>query len=206
MKILYYSGWTATRLISKLVFRIQVIGHEHFPPGGGCIVATNHLSYFDPLLAGSWSPRQMYFLAKKELFRNRLFGEIIRRTNALPVSRGTIDREALKLCFRVLKDGYGLLVFPEGTRSLTGSLLEPKLGVGMMARRAGCPIVPGYIHGSNRLKDCFLGRTGMSVSFGEPITTEWIMAHPADREGYRSISQEVMNRIDLLKNAAETLK
>ena len=97
IKILYYTGWLLTRLITRLVFRIRVNGQENFPVKGGFILATNHVSYYDPLLAGSWTSRQVYFFAKQELFKNKLFGTMIRRSNALPVRRGTIDRHALDL-------------------------------------------------------------------------------------------------------------
>ena len=53
IKILYYIGWSIGRLIPKLIFRIKVSGWEHIPREGGCIIATNHLSYYDPLLVGS---------------------------------------------------------------------------------------------------------------------------------------------------------
>ncbi len=206
IKILYYAGWSLTRIISTLIFRIKTYGQEHFPETGGCIVATNHISYFDPLMVGSWAPRQMYFLAKRELFKNKIFGNVIHRTNALPISRGTVDREALRQSMEVIKDGFPLLVFPEGTRSKTGEFLEPKLGIGMMARRAECPIVPGYIQGSNRLKDCFWGRIRMMIVYGEPIPAEWVRAQPADKDGYMAIGREVMRRITALREEAQKVK
>ncbi|HKK21817.1 MAG TPA: lysophospholipid acyltransferase family protein [candidate division Zixibacteria bacterium] len=206
MKILYYTGWTLTRVISKLVFRIRVTGHEHFPTSGGFILATNHRSNFDPLLAGSWAPRQVYFFAKQELFRNKLFGWVITRTNALPVRRGTVDRHALELTAKVISDGFGLTIFPEGTRSKTEEFLEPKPGVGMMAIRSGCPIVPGYIHGSSKLKDCFLGRRKMSITYGEAIPAEWVTAQPPSKDGYMAVTQEVMRRIGALRDGVLGIK
>lgn len=201
MKILYYAGWSLTRLISKLVFRIKVTGQEHFPGTSGFILATNHISYYDPLLVGSWAPREVYFFAKQELFKNRIFGEIIRRTNALPVRRGTVDRQALEMSVDVITRGFGLTIFPEGTRSKKDGFLDPKPGIGVIATRAKCPIVPGYVHGSNKLSDCFWGRNHMSISFGEPFTAEWVASIPADREGYQQIAEAVMARIGELKAA-----
>ena len=202
MKILYYTGWTLWRIVSKLIFRIKVTGQENFPKEGGFLLATNHISYYDPLQAGSWAPRQMYFLAKKELFKNPVFGAIIHRTNALPVSRGQVDREALRLSFEVIKNGDGLLIFPEGTRSKTDDFLEPKLGIGMMAHRAHCPVIPGYIQGTNKLADSFWGRVRMRMDYGEPISAEWIASQPADKQGYAIIVNEIMSRIRLLRDRA----
>ena len=199
MKILYYCGWLVGRIGGKLVFRIRVSGREHIPVTGGFILASNHISYYDPLLLGSWSTRQMYFFAKAELFRNRLFGAIISRTNAIPVKRGTVDRQAVDRALEAIVGGYGLVMFPEGTRSRTGQFLDPKGGLGMLAIRAQCPIVPAYVHGADRLKDCFWGRDRLSISFGEPFGMEWVSKFHETKEGYESLSREVMGRISEIK-------
>ena len=201
MKILYYTGWTITRVISKLLFRVRVSGWEHIPETGGFILASNHISYYDPPMLGSWSTRQMYFFAKAELFRNRIFGFAISRTNAIPVKRGTIDRAAVDRALDAISRGYGLLVFPEGTRSKTGDFLDPKAGLGMLAIRAKCPIVPAYIHGADRLKACFWGRDRLSIKYGQPFGIEWLSRFPESKEGYESLSREVMGRISELKSS-----
>jgi len=199
-KILYYTGWTIGRIISKGIFRITVSGQEHIPGTGGFILATNHKSYFDPLFIGSWSPRQLYYFAKSELWKNKIFGAIISRTNALPVKRGAVDRTALDLSLNTIAHGNGLVIFPEGTRSLSDKFLEPKPGIGLIAARARCPIIPGYIHGTNALKECFLGRRQMSITFGPAISPLWIGSQPFDKEGYMTIARKVMGEIEKLKN------
>lgn len=200
VKILYYGGWTITRLVSKLIFRIRISGWEHVPRQRGFLLASNHISYYDPLLLGSWSPREMYFFAKRELFKNKIFGGIIRRTNALPVNRGAVDRESIRTAVATIQSGFGLVFFPEGTRSKTDDFLPAKPGLGMIAQRARCPIVPVYLHGSNRLKDCFRGRTRMSVTFGKPIPVAWLETLPKGKEGYRRVSEEAMRRIAAIKS------
>jgi 1-acyl-sn-glycerol-3-phosphate acyltransferase len=199
MKILYYSGWLFTRVVFGLFFRIKIRGQENIPREGGFILASNHLSYMDPPLVGTWVPRQVYFMAKQELFKNPLFGGIIRRTNALPLRRGSIDRVALDLCVETLKSGYALTVFPEGTRAKEGHFLKPKPGVGMIAVRAGCPIVPVYIDGSNRLLDCFLGRHRLRITYGQPLSAEWVTSFEATKESYVEIAETVMERLESLK-------
>ncbi|MCK4302549.1 MAG: 1-acyl-sn-glycerol-3-phosphate acyltransferase [candidate division Zixibacteria bacterium] len=206
MKLVYYSVWILIRFVSKLFFRIRVSGKEHFPRQGGFIVATNHISYFDPPLVGSWSPRELYYLAKAELFRLGPIGWLLRGVNALPVRRATIDRAAIEVCVETIRSGRGLLVFPEGTRSKSAHFLEPKAGIGMIASQAGCLIIPGYIKGSNRLGACFLGREDFSITFGEPLPAKWVSSIPADKDGYREIATTVMERIVALRDQVVSVK
>jgi 1-acyl-sn-glycerol-3-phosphate acyltransferase len=201
MKILYYAGWTVTRVLSKLLFRIRVSGQDHIPATGGFILATNHISWYDPPLVGSWATRQVYFFAKSELFKIPILGWAIRRTNALPVKRGTVDRKSIEVSVAVIKQGYGLTFFPEGTRSKSDHFLDPKPGLGLLAIRAACPIVPGYVHGANRLTDCFLGRNRLRVVFGEPFSPDWVAAFPDNKDGYIRLSAAVMERIGELKRS-----
>ncbi len=198
MKILYYLGWKLTRIISKFLFRVRVTGVENVPTSGGFILASNHTSYFDPPLVGCWIKRPLYFFAKKELFRNPLFGAILRRVNALPVKRGVIDRHALQLAVETIKKGNGLTVFPEGTRSRDGKLRSPKPGIGMIARHAECPIVPAFLSGSNTLWKCFVGKAKLTVTYGAPLPAEWVTSFPRDKEGYQNIARGIMEHIGKL--------
>jgi 1-acyl-sn-glycerol-3-phosphate acyltransferase len=206
MLILYNIGKGLCRLITRLIFRIRVRGRDHIPRQGGFILALNHVSYYDPPVGGSWSPRVVYFMAKAELFKNRLFAAVLRDVNALPVKRGTIDRDAVTRCLQVIESGYGLVVFPEGTRSKTGKLLEGKPGIGLLARKAGCAVVPGHLHGFDRLKECFTGQVRMSVIYGKPIPAAWISSQIDDKEGYREITRRIMEEIATLREAVTGLK
>lgn len=200
MKILYYSGWTLTRIISKLFFRIKIYGKENIPTKGGFILASNHISFYDPPLVGSWIGRQVYFLAKQELFRNKIFGGIISRTNALPLRRGAIDRGVIEKAVDVISNNFGMTIFPEGTRSLSDDFLPPKAGVGMLAIQAKCPVIPVYIHGSNKLKDCFWGKERMSITYGESIPAEYFEKFATEKDSYVTIAQYVMDKILELKH------
>ena len=199
LKLLYRSGWILTRCISKLGFGIKISGGDRVPRTGGFIAASNHISYYDPPLIGSWAPREMCFFAKKELFRNPVMGAIIRATNAIPVGRGTVDRKAMEAAVNVIQSGFGLLVFPEGTRSRTDKFLPPRPGVGMIAVKAGCPIVPVYLHGSNHSSDCFRRRDQLSITFGEPLSAEWVRSFSAEKASYVEIAAAVMDCIAALK-------
>jgi len=195
MHILYWTGRALTRVLSRTLFGWQVTGREHVPPTGGFILAGNHISYYDPNLLGSSISREVYFFGKEELFSIPVVGWAIRRTNAMPVKRGAVDRAALKMAIGTIQKGHGLTIFPEGTRSKTGDFLEPRAGVGLIASHAKCPIVPVYIHGSNRLKECFGRRGQLSVTIGEPFSADWVASFGDNKEGYLDISRAVMARI-----------
>lgn len=202
MRLHYRIGWILIRFISRVVFRIKVTGEEHLPRHSGYILATNHTSYFDPPLIGSCVRGEVYYLAKTELFRNRCFAAFIRSINAVEVARGTVDRRSLQVCVQVLQKGNGLVVFPEGTRSKTGRLLAAKPGIGMIAARANCPVIPAYLHGADRLGACLLGRQRLSLAIGRPLSEEWVAREALNKRGYQRIAEAVMERIAGLQEDA----
>jgi 1-acyl-sn-glycerol-3-phosphate acyltransferase len=199
----YYISCFLIRVFLKIFWRYRRIGREHIPKSGGVIIASNHAAYVDPPFIGSVCPRELSFLAKAELFSHPFFGWLIRKYNAIPIARGAFDRRAITQAIRLLKEGRGLLLFPEGTRSRDGNFLEPKLGVGMIACEAGVPIVPAYISNSSDLLDCFLKRRRLVIVFDTPIGMDWLARVPKNREGYKIIGQEIMNRIGGLKEKIE---
>ena len=166
---------------------------------GGVIIAANHVAYVDPPFIGSVCPRELFYLAKAELFSNALFGKLLRKVNAIPINRGVFDRKAITQAIRLLKEGKALLFFPEGTRSRDGNFLEPKLGLGMIAREAGVPIIPAYISNSSNLLSSLLKRRRMIIGFDAPISKDWLVLVPKSKDGYKIIGQEIMNHIGNLK-------
>nr|MBN2278341.1 1-acyl-sn-glycerol-3-phosphate acyltransferase [candidate division Zixibacteria bacterium] len=196
---MFWLGWIVIRSVAVVVFRIRIMDNRNIPAEGPFILACNHISYYDPPLVGASSPRLVHFMAKKELFRNRLFGWLISATKAHPINRRGFDRKAIEITTGILKSGQGLTIFPEGTRSQSDSFLSPHPGVGLLARRNMVPVVPVYINGANRLKECFLGRNRLGTIFGRPIGTDKIAEFSDDREGYRNLAVYIMERIGELK-------
>jgi 1-acyl-sn-glycerol-3-phosphate acyltransferase len=198
----YRVSWHVLRFVERILFGFTVTGSNTIPRSGAVIIATNHISYCDPPVVGSGVPREVHFLAKEELFRNKAFGWLISRYNAIPLRRSVGDVGALKKAVAILKQGKAVLMFPEGTRSLTGRLLKPKPGIGMIASLASAPVVPAYVNGTNRLGAAFLRRPRLSVSFGEPvIPAKAGEGESGSREGYMKVTEEVMRRIaDLAEN------
>jgi 1-acyl-sn-glycerol-3-phosphate acyltransferase len=182
---------------------MKVNGAENIPSTGGVIFASNHVAGGDPPFVGSAINREVYFLAKKELFRSFILRTLIRSLNAIPVNRGIFDRNALTRAESILNEGYGLILFPEGTRSKTGELGKAKPGTGMLARRARVPVVPVFIqHSRDFLKLPFSGKR-LKVNFGLPISPELLERIPDNKEGYRAIAEKVMNEIKALRESSE---
>jgi 1-acyl-sn-glycerol-3-phosphate acyltransferase len=182
-------------LVERLVFGFEVRGRERVPTEGPVIVASNHISYCDPPVVGSGVQREVYFMAKEELFRNPVFGRLIRSYNAIPLRRGVGDMAAMKRVVRLLRREKAVLMFPEGTRSLSGRLLKAKPGVGMIAAMTGAPVVPAYVTGTNRLGKAFLRQAPLRVAFAPPVDPAELCGGPRDREGYARVTGEIMRRI-----------
>lgn len=199
MNPLYWLCWLIIRTFMVVFCRLKIAGIENVPKTGGMILASNHISAVDPPFLGSTVNRQLHYMAKKELFSNFILGPLIKRLNAIPVDRGIFDRNALERSKGILNGGGGLIMFPEGTRSKTGQLGKVKPGIGMLARSAVVPIVPAYIHNSKIFHKILLKGRRLVIGFGEPITAEWVRGNDDNKEGYRAIAAEVMERIKMLR-------
>jgi 1-acyl-sn-glycerol-3-phosphate acyltransferase len=199
MKPLYRLCWLLVRGFMEACCRLKIVGAENIPGTGGFILASNHISAVDPPFLGSSVSRELSFMAKKELFGVFVLGPLIKRLNAIPVDRGIFDRNALERSQRILSDGGGLIMFPEGTRSKTGQMGKGKPGIGMLARTAVVPIVPAYIHNSKIFHKLLFRGKRLVIGFAEPIPAEWVAGNSDDKEGYRAIAAEVMERIKKLR-------
>ncbi|MHC4913874.1 MAG: (d)CMP kinase [Planctomycetota bacterium] len=140
----------ACRVVCRAYFRLRTFGREHLPEkeAGGLILACNHQSYMDPPLATCLLKRQCRYMARSSLFKFPPFAWLIGSVGAIPVQRGESDRAALRRAEELLKDGWLLTLYPEGTRTRDGYIAEVKPGVGTLAVRAGVPVLPCYIHGA----------------------------------------------------------
>jgi len=192
----YRISWKFLRFVERLLFGMRIYGDDKVPRAGGVIIASNHVSYNDPPMVGSAVPRELHFLAKEELFANPVFAALIRSYNAIPVKRATGDVGALKKAVGLLKEGKAMIMFPEGTRSLSGRFLKPKPGVGMIASMADVPVVPTYVAGTNNLGAAFTRKRPLVIRFGEPVIPAEIRSRSgSDKEAYMAISAEAMKRI-----------
>ena len=134
------------RLAGLLLFQYHCTGRHHLPKSGGAIICANHQSHLDPPLVGMAPSRHCIYLARKTLFRNRVFGFVISKLDAIPLNREGMGIEGIKATLRKLKAGDAVVMFPEGTRTQTGKLQDLKTGFVTLARRSKVPLVPcGFV-------------------------------------------------------------
>ncbi len=201
MKPLYKACWLILRFYLRIFCKLKIEGVQNVPLTGGVIVASNHIGGADPPFVGTCIKREFYYLAKKELFKNFFMRTLVSNLNSIPVNRSILDQKALQTAETVLRQGNGLIVFPEGTRSRSGELRKGKPGVGLLARKTNVPIIPAYIENSRGFMTLIFKSKGIIVRFGEPLSAEWVAAFPDTKEGYRAITEELMARIRQLGEA-----
>lgn len=189
--MLYKIVAAAMRAFMYVFFGARVSGRENMPEEGGVVLASNHASNWDPVVAGAFSPRQLTFMAKAELFSPKPFGALLKCLGAFPVKRGRGDIGAIKSALTILKDNRVVLLFPEGTRN-HDTVAHAKSGVAMLALRAGVPVVPMYISGHCRP----FGR--LRIAIGKPMELS-PCGEKADSETLQTLSDTVLAEIRKLK-------
>jgi len=142
-----FARWVV-EVVCRLLWRVRIEGLEHVPATGAFVLAPVHRSNIDTLVAGCVVRRRMRFMGKSSLWRYAWSARLFSSLGAFPVDRGTPDREALRTCEEALLAGEPVVLFPEGTRQ-SGPLVQPLFdGAAFVAARAGVPLVPVGIGGS----------------------------------------------------------
>lgn len=200
MKTIYRGGHTFFRAYFDVFFCGEVTGTNFIPREGPFLLAANHASYFDPPAIGCRVPREVHYFARKTLFKPGFREKILRDVHAIPVDlESDSDISALKSVFRALKEGGGLLVFPEGTRTPTGELQPARPGVGMIACKSAVPVVPVRIFGSyeaygrHHRKPNYL--TPIHVAFAPPLIPAQYDLGGKGKDRYQAASEAIMRAI-----------
>jgi len=198
----YRAVWHGCQLVFNLLYRTEVAGLEHIPETGPFILASNHASYLDPPIIGSYLPRELHYFARKTLFKGH-FGRLISDLNSIPIDRdGGSDLQAFRAVFNALKQGGGILIFPEGTRTHDGQLAHVKSGLGMLACRAQVPVIPARIFGSYAIWSRFQHRPAwqknLGLTIGAPLPPAAYDPGKAALERNQTASDRIMAAIAAL--------
>ncbi|MEV5958038.1 lysophospholipid acyltransferase family protein [Streptomyces sp. NPDC051987] len=189
----------------RVVFRPRIEGLEHVPPSGPAIIAGNHLSFSDHFLMPAVLKRRITFLAKAEYFtgpgvRGRLTAFFFRSAGQIPVDRSGKEagQAAIREGLGVLRKGELLGIYPEGTRSHDGRLYKGKVGVAVMALRAGVPVVPCAMIGTFEAQPP--GKVvpnihPVVIRFGEPLEFSRYAGMEDEKAVLRAVTDEIMYAI-----------
>lgn len=182
-------------------FRLRARGQENVPASGGCVLACNHLSNFDPWPLGMplWPTRWLRFMAKSELYWWPL-RLLLNAAGAFKVRRGVGDHEAMETAVRLAREGEVVVMFPEGTRRKKGLVKKhqarARSGAARIALEAGVPLVPAAVAGTDKL----LSLGPLRIVFGAPIELDDL---PVDdlRHSAQTATDRLMARIAELEAA-----
>jgi len=190
--MLYRFAVRLLKILGPIFYRFEVTGREHIPDEGAVILCSNHIHTYDCLLLAIFTKRQIHYMAKKELFENRIIGALLRKVGAFPVDRGTTDLKAYRHTMEVLNSGKTLGIFSQGTR--TQDFDNVKGGVGVFALKSGAPIVPVGIKGTYR----FFSK--MRLSFGPPISMAQYQGRKVKSDLIDEVMADVVSKVSELAN------
>lgn len=173
---MYYFMKLIVYIAFKIAFSVRFEGRKNIPNGEAVIYASNHRTNADPPLVACRGKGKFAFMAKEELFKNKLFAWLISSLGAFPVARGKGDMGVLDTAIERLNEGRSLIIFPEGTRSKDGKVHKGHSGAAVIAAKSQKKIIPVGISFGEKLKF----RTKITVRFGEPIDPNEYIDQPSD--------------------------
>ncbi|WP_327270235.1 1-acyl-sn-glycerol-3-phosphate acyltransferase [Streptomyces sp. NBC_01218] len=189
----------------RLLFRPRIEGLDHIPAEGAAIVAGNHLSFSDHFLMPAMLKRRITFLAKAEYFtgpgiKGRLTAAFFHSIGQIPVDRSGKEAgaAAIREGLGVLAKGELLGIYPEGTRSHDGRLYKGKVGVAVMAIRAGVPVIPCAMVGTFEIQppgQKVPSIRQVTIRFGEPLDFSRYAGMDNQKAAIRAVTDEIMYAI-----------
>lgn len=196
-KVLYRVGQAVCRPIMKVFYRYKFINNNSIPHEGAYIIASNHMSFSDPVLLGLGQRRRLFFMAKQELFKNKFFAGLIRALGAFPVERGAGDGKAIKTGEDLIKEGNVMTIFIEGGRTKTGEFMRPRSGCALVAQQMQVPVIPACITITGNPKYRFAKRV---IHFGDPLTPQQLGLTPdGDRRELKNATNMIMDEIKKMR-------
>lgn len=206
-RVLYRVIRTFACGFTQLYTRMSIEGREHLPPTGAYVIAPVHRSYVDTPISACISRRRIRYMGKDSMWKFASIGKLISALGAFPVSRGTVDREALMRCVAVLDAGEPLVLFPEGERK-DGPTIQPLFdGAAYVASKAGVPIVPVGIGGSDRVMPRgakFVFPRKVHIVIGEPLQVEVGENGRASRKAIKATTAQLHVEIQRVYDEAKS--
>lgn len=191
--------------LSRAYWRVSIDGREFLPRSGAYVIAPVHRSNVDFLLVAHLTRRRVRFMAKDSLWRVPVLGPLISFLGAFPVHRGSADRQALHTCLEVLAGGEPLVVFPEGTRQSGPQVQELFEGAAYLAARAGVPLVPVGIGGSEAAMprgSKFVRPVKIRVVVGPPLPVPAAADKRVSRRAVHEVSEHLGTELQRLFDEA----
>lgn len=201
MKTIYWFCYTLWQKCFIAFFSYRVIGKEKLVTDGPVVIASNHESFLDPPLVGIAHDKEVYYLARKTLFRG-LGAWLYPRLNSIPVDQERPDMTSLKTIIKLLKQGQQVVVFPEGARTLDGNLQEGQPGTGLIVAKSKAVVQPVRIFGARQALPRGSGKLNfcpITLVIGDPITFSPEELNAKGREEYQKISDKIMAEIGKLE-------
>ena len=177
------------RIFTLILFRVKTYGQENIEKGKPYILCANHTSNWDPPILYSATKREMYIMAKEELFKNKFIYWFAKKMNIFPVKRGKQDIESIKKSLKVLNENKILSIFPEGTRNGIKKNGKIQNGPSYLCVRSGVEVIPVKIEGS------FKPFTKVKLYYGKPLNFSKYQSKKPEKEILDLISNEITEAI-----------
>jgi 1-acyl-sn-glycerol-3-phosphate acyltransferase len=177
----------------------KIEGRENVPEGG-CLIVSNHVSFMDPTTVGWAVAREIYYLGRKSLFKPPFWSWFLPICNVLPIDRDGRDVSGLRRIIKMLKEGHAVLLFPEGTRSDDGTIQPAEPGAGLVAMKAGVPILPVRVFGTFESLSRHTKRLRfhpIRVVIGKPYLPT-IPEGKKEKDSYGDVAQQMMDHVAAL--------
>lgn len=162
-------------ILIRIFWPVKVKGENIYDYNPPFILAANHVSYMDPVILAITVPRPISFIAKKEVFEIPILSCIFKRIGVIPVDRKSINQTAVRKSLNILNEGNILGIFPEGTRSSSGELLDLNIGMIKIALQTNVPIIPVGLYGTHEIYPpqtkfpALFKKQTICTYFGKPI-------------------------------------
>lgn len=188
---IYFIGKFLTGLLVRIKYKVIYEGVENIPKNKGFILASNHRTYYDPMFISQKIKQNIYYMAKIELFKNKIAGLILKGLGAFPVDRGSGDEKPMEKAKELLNKGGVLGIFPEGTRSKDGKPQRARNGIGVVAMQTGADILPCAVIFGDELKF----RSKVVIKYGKLLSNELLELNTTSPKAIRNASRKVMAEI-----------